>query len=207
MKEIFLLVEVLGVLAFAWSGYIEARRKEMDPVGAFTIAFITAFGGGTIRDVLLEQRPLVWVQHQAYPLMIFALAIVAYGLERHWRDSPMLQKMRSERAIVVPDALGMALFNAGGVALAWQLGNPPFVAIMMGVITSIFGGVLRDVFCNEIPLVFRRGTLYATCAFLGGGIYVVLMWCAVAASTALLACMVVTASFRLLAVKYGWRLP
>ena len=207
MKTLLLIVEVLGIIAFAWSGYIEARRKEMDPVGAFTVAFVTAFGGGTVRDVLLEQRPLIWVRHPEYPLMIFVLSLLAYAIERHSRVSPQQQRCFNQSAIVLPDALGMALFNAGGVALAWQLGNPIFVVLMMGVITSIAGGVLRDVLCNQIPLVFQRGTLYATCAFVGGGVYVLIAIFFGAGSTALLSSFLTSAGLRLLAVRYAWRLP
>jgi uncharacterized membrane protein YeiH len=161
-------IEVFGIIAFASSGFIEARRKRMDPIGIFTVAFITAFGGGTLRDILLDRRPLFWVQHQEYTLLIFALAIVVLPLSRRIRSSS------AERAIIFADALGLGLFSAVGASVAQEAQMPIFICVMMGVITAIFGGVLRDVICNEIPLVFRRGQLYATCAFIGCWVYLLL---------------------------------
>ncbi|MFP5390988.1 MAG: trimeric intracellular cation channel family protein [Gammaproteobacteria bacterium] len=154
-------IEILAILVSAFSGFIEARRKRMDPVGIFTVAFITAFGGGTLRDILLDQRPLFWVTHQEYAILIFVLALVA---------SPLIRTLRhvvSERMIVVADAIGLGLFSIAGVAAALDAHMPLFIASMMGVITGIFGGVLRDIVCNEVPMVFRDGKPYAICAFVG----------------------------------------
>lgn len=194
-------VEVLGVIAFAISGFIEARRKDMDAVGIFTVAFITAFGGGTLRDLLLDRRPLAWVEHQEYALLVFILALTLTPFMRHLRFA------LSERLIVVADALGLGLFSASGTSIALSMGMPPFVCVMMGVITGIFGGVLRDVICNEIPLVFRRGHLYATCSFAGCWIYFLLDYAAAPQSFSLIASIVVTVVIRLAAVRFDLRLP
>ena len=194
-------VEVVGVIAFAVSGFVEARQKKMDMVGVFTVAFITAFGGGTLRDILLDRRPLFWVENQAYPILIFALALLAYPFWRH------LQNLVAERAIVYADALGLGLFSVTGAALAEAEKMPMFVCVMMGVITGIFGGVLRDVLCNEIPLVFRRGHLYATCAFLGCWVYLLAHWAHFGASTALLLGIAVTFLLRVAAVRFNLTLP
>jgi len=199
------IVEVFGILAFAVSGFVEARRKHMDAVGVFTVAFITAFGGGTLRDLLLDRRPLFWVEHQEYTLLVFALAVAGTTLLRRVR-------MRvPDRFITIADALGLGLFSASGTALALQAGLPWFVCVMMGVITGIFGGVLRDMICNEIPLVFRRGQLYATCAFAGCWTYLLLRELApgVAASQefSLAASVLVTVGMRLAAMRYNLRLP
>lgn len=201
MSAVLQVVEVLGIVVFACSGLIEAHRKEMDPVGVFTVAFITAFGGGTLRDLLIDRRPLFWIEHQEYTLLVFALALAG---------SPFLKMMRgtvAERAIVVADALGLGLFSAGGASLARQSGLPVFVCAMMGVITGIFGGVLRDIICNEIPLVFRRGQLYATCAFAGCWIVLLLVRFGASQAAALGAGIAVTTAMRLLAVRYDLRLP
>ncbi|CAH0260834.1 hypothetical protein SRABI118_03214 [Massilia sp. Bi118] len=155
------VIEITAVLVGAFSGFIEARRKRMDLVGVFTVAFIAAFGGGTLRDILLDRRPLFWVQHQEYAILIFVLALVA---------SPLMKTLRhivSERLIVIADALGLGLFSVAGVSSALEAHMPIFIASMMGVITGIFGGVLRDIVCNEVPMVFRDGKPYAICAFLG----------------------------------------
>ena len=161
-------IEIMAILVGAFSGFIEARRKRMDLVGVFTVAFITAFGGGTLRDILLDRRPLFWVQHQEYAILIFVLALVA---------SPLMRTLRhvvSERMIVIADAVGLGLFSVAGVSSALDANMPLFIASMMGVITGIFGGVLRDIVCNEVPMVFRDGKPYAICAFIGNWIFLLM---------------------------------
>jgi uncharacterized membrane protein YeiH len=162
------LIEILAILVGAFSGFIEARSKRMDVVGVFTVAFITAFGGGTLRDILLDKRPLFWVTHQEYAILIFVLSLIA---------SPLIRTLRtivSERMVVIADALGLGLFSVAGVSQALESGMPLFIASMMGVITGIFGGVLRDIVCNEIPMVLRDGKPYAICAFLGCWVYLLM---------------------------------
>ena len=201
MTTLLQAVEVLGIVAFAFSGFVEARRKQMDMVGVFTVAFITAFGGGTLRDLLLDRRPLFWVEHQEYTLLVFVLALAAIPAVRHLRSGP------AEKAIVVADALGLGLFAAVGASVAADAHMPLFVSVMMGVITAIFGGVLRDVICNEIPLVFRRGQLYATCAFVGCWVYLIADMLHASQAVALGASIVVTTAMRLVAVRLDLKLP
>ncbi len=162
------LIEIMAILVGAFSGFVEARSKKMDVVGVFTVAFITAFGGGTLRDILLDQRPLFWVAHQEYAILIFVMALIASPLIR------TLRRIVSERLIVVADALGLGLFSIAGVAAALTAGMPIFIASMMGVITGTFGGVLRDIVCNEIPMVLRDGRPYAICAFAGCWVYLLM---------------------------------
>ncbi|GAB3400131.1 trimeric intracellular cation channel family protein [Massilia agilis] len=161
-------IEIMAILVGAFSGFIEARRKRMDLVGVFTVAFITAFGGGTLRDILLDKRPLFWVIHQEYAILIFVLALVATPLMR------TLRHILSERLIVIADAIGLGLFSVAGVSSALDAHMPLFIASMMGVITGIFGGVLRDIVCNEVPMVFRDGKPYAICAFLGNWLFLLM---------------------------------
>ncbi len=201
MNSMLHTIEVAGILAFASSGFIEARRKRMDVVGVFTVAFITAFGGGTLRDLLLDRRPLFWVENQEYPIIIFVMSLVAI---------PFMRKLRNtvtENAIVVADALGLGLFSVTGASLALEVGMPMFICVMMGVITGIFGGVLRDIICNEIPLVFRRSHLYATCAFAGCWMYLILNWLEVAEVVALGFGVAICFALRMLAVCFDWKLP
>lgn len=195
------VIEFLGILAFAFSGFVEARRKDMDLVGVFTVAFITAFGGGTLRDLLLDRRPLFWVEHQEYALLVFILALVISPFMRHLRFT------FSEKLLVTADALGLGLFSVAGASLAQDAGMPLFVSVMMGVITGIFGGVLRDVICNEIPMVFRRGQLYATCAFLGCWSYLLMDRVHVPEVISLSAGILITVVIRLVAVRFNLRLP
>ncbi|WP_460842728.1 trimeric intracellular cation channel family protein [Noviherbaspirillum agri] len=201
MSTLLQVIEVMGIVAFAFSGFVEARRKDMDLVGVFTVAFITAFGGGTLRDLLLDRRPLFWVEHQEYSLLVFGLTLVISPFARH------LQFSFSERLIVVADALGLGLFSAVGASLAQDFGMPIFVAAMMGVITGIFGGVLRDVLCNEIPLVFRRGHLYATCSFIGCWTYLLLNQFGAPEVVSLFSSIFMTVALRLAAVRFNLRLP
>lgn len=162
------VIEIVAILVGAFSGFVEARRKRMDVVGVFTVAFIAAFGGGTLRDILLDKRPLFWVIHQEYAILIFVLALVATPLIR------TLRQIVSERLIVIADAVGLGLFSVAGVSSALDAHMPLFIASMMGVITGIFGGVMRDIVCNEVPMVFRDGKPYAICAFLGNWMFLLL---------------------------------
>lgn len=200
-SKLLQIIEILGILAFAFSGFLEARRKDMDLVGVFTVAFITAFGGGTLRDLLLDRRPLFWVEHQEYTLLVFVLALIVSPFLRHLRFA------FSEKILVAADAFGLGLFSVLGASLALQTGMPLFVSVMMGVITGIFGGVLRDVICNEIPMVFRRGQLYATCAFVGCWCYLLLDRVQVAEIVSLTVSILLTVTLRLVAVRFNLRLP
>lgn len=194
------LIEIIAILVGAFSGFVEARRKRMDLVGVFTVAFITAFGGGTLRDILLDKRPLFWVAHQEYAILIFVLALLAAPLIRH------LRQIVSERLIVVADAIGLGLFAIAGVAEAQRAGMPIFIASMMGVITGIFGGVLRDIVCNEVPMVFRDGKPYAICAFIGSWMYLVQRYFGVAHDTALWTSATLITGLRLVTWKIDFRI-
>ncbi|MES2015880.1 MAG: trimeric intracellular cation channel family protein [Pseudomonadota bacterium] len=193
-------IEILAILVGAFSGFIEARRKRMDLVGVFTVAFITAFGGGTLRDILLDRRPLFWVTHQEYAILIFILALVAAPAIR------TLRQVVSERMIVIADAIGLGLFSIAGVAAALDANMPIFIASMMGVITGIFGGVLRDIVCNEVPMVFRDGKPYAICAFIGSWGFLIMKKFGVDPDFALWSSAMVIMSLRLITWKFDMRL-
>jgi uncharacterized membrane protein YeiH len=194
------LIEIMAILIGAFSGFIEARRKRMDLVGVFTVAFITAFGGGTLRDILLDKRPLFWVAHQEYAIAIFVLALIAAPLIR------TLRQIVSERLIVGADAIGLGLFAVAGVAEAQRAGMPIFIASMMGVITGIFGGVLRDIVCNEVPMVLRDGKPYAICAFIGCWLYLLERHFGVAHDFALWTSATLITALRLLTWKFDMRI-
>jgi len=195
------VIEIVAILVGAFSGFVEARRKRMDLVGVFTVAFITAFGGGTLRDILLDRRPLFWVMHQEYAILIFVLALIASPLMR------TLRQILSERLIVIADAIGLGLFAVAGVSQAQAAGMPLFIASMMGVITGIFGGVLRDIVCNEVPMVFRDGKPYAICAFFGCWMYIGLQYTDVADDVALWASAASITVMRLVTWKFDFHLP
>jgi uncharacterized membrane protein YeiH len=195
------VIEAAATIAFALSGLLEAARKRLDAVGVCVVAGLAAFGGGTLRDVLLDRRPFFWVEHAAWLWALLALCIGAmlFLRARHFA--------LTERAMLWPDALGLGLFTASGAQIALGAGMPAIVAVLMGMVTAVFGGVLRDIVCNEIPSAFRDHRPYAVCSFFGG--WVLVSAHALGAPQGVgLACAAATASaLRLLALVTGFTLP
>jgi uncharacterized membrane protein YeiH len=157
------LLSLLGVAFFAASGTLAAGRKSLDLIGVFVIAAVTAIGGGTIRDVLLGRYPIFWIRE---PLNLAAIVVgtlltLAYV---RFRTPP-------HRLLLVADALGLALFSILGAQIAEREGLAVSVVVLMGVITGVAGGIVRDVLTAEVPLVMRRGHLYATAAIAGLAVY------------------------------------
>jgi uncharacterized membrane protein YeiH len=201
LSWITLAVEAAATLAFAISGLLEAARKRLDPVGVCIVAGLAAFGGGTLRDILLDRRPFFWVEHSGWLWVLLGGCAVAMV----WMKARHV--VLTSRAMQWPDALGLGLFSAGGTELALAQGMPAIVAVLMGVITAAFGGVLRDVFCNEIPRAFADHQPYAVCAFAGGWVLVGLHGLALPEGTALLAAALVAFGLRAAAMVWDWRLP
>ncbi|MCC6259972.1 MAG: trimeric intracellular cation channel family protein [Anaerolineales bacterium] len=167
MDNILLILTYLAVSAYAISGALEARKYQMDVVGATAIAFVAAFGGGTLRDLLLGRTPIFWITDPFLSIVTFALALISF----YWLDLP------SNRWLYVPDAIGLGVFSILGASYAMQIGASAIVTVLMGVITGSFGGVLRDLLCNQMPNLFRQKTeLYATCSFIGTWIFVICTW-------------------------------
>lgn len=196
-----LLVESAATLAFAISGLLAAANKRLDAVGVCIVAGVTAFGGGTLRDVLLDRRPFYWVDHAAWLWGLLALCVAAMLVlrARHFAVT--------RRALLWPDALGLGLFTANGAQLALDQGLPAVVCVLMGVITSVFGGVLRDVLCNEVPAAFSDHQPYAVCSFAGGWVLLGAHMAGWPLPVALALTTVVTAALRLLAVRLRIGLP
>lgn len=194
-------VEIAATLAFAISGLLAAANKRLDAVGVCIIAGVTAFGGGTLRDVLLDRRPFFWVERSEWlwGLLLLCVASMLLLRARHFEVT--------RRALLWPDALGLGLFTANGAQIALDQGLPAVVCVLMGVITAVFGGVLRDVLCNDVPAAFSDHRPYAVCSFVGGWALVGAhaldwpVWAALVAATAL------TASLRLGAVWFDVALP
>ncbi|KAB8141289.1 trimeric intracellular cation channel family protein [Chloroflexia bacterium SDU3-3] len=195
-------IEIVGTLAFAWSGIIEARKKQMDLVGLYSVAMITAIGGGTVRDILIDQYPLFWIAQPEYPMMIFILCLVAALFRQRSFSRPWAQ-----RGVLILDALGVGLFTATGCYRAYQAGTGVFVAILMGVVTCVFGGVVRDIICNEVPVVFQRSELYATCSFIGGALYMGVILLGGDPMAATLGCILTVTALRIAAMRYRLTLP
>ena len=201
LEPLLTVIEVAATVVFAISGLIEALRKRMDVVGVFAVAFVTAFGGGTLRDVLLDRRPFFWVEHAWYIWVVFGLCAAAMLTMRARHFHP------TERAMQWPDALGLGLFAASGTQIALTAGMPALVAALMGVITSVFGGVLRDIVCNQIPTAFSDHRPYALCAFAGGWVVVGVQRAELGASAALAAGALVTIVLRVAGMVWNWQLP
>ena len=200
LQTFMIALEAIGVLAFALSGIIEAARKHFDLVGVVMIGFIAAFGGGTLRDVLLDRRPFFWVEQEFW---LWALIAVGVAL-------PFFFKARhielTEKAMLIPDAFGLGIFAAGGTHIALQLNTTPLIAVLMGVITAVVGGILRDVLVNEVPRAFNDHQPYAVIAFAGGWLVVLLSFIGTPESLDVLLAAVLMIVLRLSAVKFGWEL-
>ena len=190
------LIEFLAVISGAIFGVLLARRKEMDFVGVLSVACMTAFGGGTVRDVLLDRHPLFWISNPHYPMLVFSVAIVASLV-------PQIPAWFT-RFLDIPDAFGLALFSAVGTDYALQASVAPFVAVIFGVITGTFGGVIGDIVCNEVPSLFRPSTpLYATCAFAGGWVLIGCKWLQLPDEVALWISTGCVVAMRLVALRYN----
>lgn len=201
IHSIQLIIEIVATFAFALSGLIAGIRKQMDLVGLCIVSGVSAFGGGTLRDILLDRRPFFWVSHSDWLWILMATCLLAmfFMRERHIR--------LTEKAIQLPDALGLGLFTALGTQIALELGMPAIVAALMGMMTAVFGGVLRDICCNEIPKAFNDHQPYAILAFLGGWLLIGLSKFSLPEWLILFVAASITTALRGLAVQFKWHLP
>jgi len=202
MNTLIRTIEVIGIIAFALTGIYEARKKGMDIIGVYAVAMITAFGGGSLRDVILNRHPLFWIEHYGYTVLLLGLSIVTVLVIHNF-----FAMNKFVKAVLVLDALGLGLFSASGASVANQLGNYWFISALLGVTTGVFGGVMRDIICNEIPHVFTRTELYATCAFAGACSYLVIYATMSNEVAAVITCIAITFVLRMLAIRYKIRLP
>lgn len=190
-------LDLFGVFVFALSGALAADRRGMDLFGFVAIALLPAIGGGTVRDMVLD-APVFWVQEPVYLWLIVLAGLLTFFA------APLIQRV--ERSLLWADAVGLSIFCVTGAAKALQLTGSATVAVAMGVVTAVLGGIIRDVVCNEIPLVLRQD-IYATAAFAGAAAYVALAGLGIGAEWCLWAgaglCFLVRAS----AIVWGWSLP
>ncbi len=195
---IFQLLDILGTMAFAISGVLTAFHKKLDPFGVFIIAFVTAVGGGTLRDVLIGQTPVMWMQNILYVYMI----ILGFFLALIFRKK--LDRLR--KSLFLFDTIGLGVFTLIGLEKGIAIGLHPVICIALGTITACFGGVIRDILCNEIPIIFRR-EIYATICIIGGLVFFGLKFFEFNKEVIHLVTSSVIISIRLLAVNYKWYLP
>lgn len=192
------LFDFLGVAVFAISGALAAGRKRLDLLGVIVIAMVTAIGGGTLRDVLLDRHPVFWMARPLYLYVIIAAALFTVVYSRYLRPP--------ERGLAVADAFGLALFTISGTQIAESLGSAGTVALVMGVLTGVAGGVVRDVLCAEIPIILRPGRIYATAA-IGGGVLYLLLAGVIGRPAAALLGMGCIVALRLAAIVWNLSLP
>jgi len=188
------LLTLLGVAFFAVSGALRAGEKGMDFFGVLVIAAITATGGGTLRDVLLGIQPVFWIKDTGFLLVSFAAAMITVLYAR-------LRKPPSS-SLLVADAFGLAVATVFGAQAAAQAGAPPLIVIVMGVITGVAGGILRDVLCAEVPLILRK-EIYATASLAGAVAYVLLSELAQAHPAITIVPMAIVFAVRLAAIRFG----
>lgn len=186
-----------GVAAQAAAGVLDAGRKPFDLFGMVVVALAASLGGGSLRDLLLD-RTVFWIADQSYLIAAVVAGLATFALVRFVR--------LPARLFLLPDAIGLALFTVSGTQAALALGAPWLVASLMGVITGVFGGIVRDVLCNEVPLVFTA-ELYATASWAGAVLLIGLIDAGVSPGWAALAAGSLVLAIRLGAIRYKWRLP
>lgn len=195
--SLYLVIDILGTVAFAISGVLTAMYKRLDLFGIFIIAFVTSVGGGTLRDLLLNVN-IVWMHNMTYVYVIFSSAVFAILFRNK------LNYFR--RTLFLFDTIGIALFTIVGIEKGVQLGLHPIICISLGTISACFGGVIRDILCNEIPIIFRK-EIYATACILGGIFYFLLELTPLDPNWVVIISGSVVISMRLLAVKFKLSLP
>ena len=199
MERLFYLSDLFGVAVFAITGALMAGRKSMDLFGVLVIAVITALGGGTLRDVILGNHPVSWIRNDTY-ILVASLAAVGTVL---W---VRLTRPINETGLLLADAFGLAVFTVYGTEVALQHNLQPGTAVIMGVITGVGGGVLRDIICNEVPLIFQK-EIYAIACIAGSLVFLALRELALPGWLVSMAAMQVVLLIRLAAIRWKLSLP
>lgn len=194
----FYTIDILGTIAFSISGVLIALSKKMDAFGILIIAFVTAVGGGTLRDVLIGETPVSWMKDMTYVYTILISTIFAIILRSK------LDYLRT--SLFLFDAIGIGLYTVVGVEKGISVGLHPIICIALGTISACFGGVIRDILCNEIPVIFRK-EVYATACILGGVTYFLIKKLPIETNIVFIISGVVVIIIRLLAVKFQIKLP
>lgn len=197
MINISSVIEISGTVAFTISGAFSAMQKRLDVFGVLIISFVTAIGGGTIRDVLIGYTPVTWMRDYQTPLIILATGVATIFFKKYIKTF--------KTTLFLFDALGLGLFTIIGIQKGINAGLNPGVCIALGTITGCFGGVLRDTLLNNIPLIFQK-EIYATACIIGGTVYMLLVSHLDTDVVEILAVTIVCA-VRIVAVKYKLSLP
>lgn len=193
------LLDYAAVLVFALTGALVASRAQLDIVGFAFVACLTALGGGTLRDLLLDRNPVFWIGDPNYILLASGAAVAVF-FTAHLVESRL-------RLVVWLDSFALAVAVAAGTGAALSLGSPPVITVLMGMTTGTMGGLMRDVVCNEVPLVLKQGELYITCAMAGAVSATAAIWLGMEVRFALLLCAAVCWGLRAGSITFGWHLP
>ena len=198
MVNISAIIEISGTVAFAISGAFSAMQKRLDVFGVLIMGFVTAIGGGTIRDVLIGDIPVAWMRDYETPSIILATVVATIIFRNYLKHLKI--------ALLLFDALGLGLFTVIGMQKGVSIGLNPGICIALGTITGCFGGVVRDILLNEIPLLFHKKEIYATACIIGGVIYFLLLKVLDVNIVKVIA-VVLISGIRIISVKRNWSLP
>lgn len=196
--SIFNILDLLGTIAFAISGALAAMNRRLDLFGIFIIAFVTAIGGGTLRDILIGETPVMWMENTSYIYFIGAVTILTILFRN--------KIYHLKKSLFLFDTIGLGVFTITGVETGIRHDLDPIVCIALGAMTGTFGGVLRDILCNEIPVIFRR-EIYATASITGGLAFVVLYSMGMPLDFIYVITSLAIILIRLIVVKYEIALP
>jgi uncharacterized membrane protein YeiH len=193
------LLDYASVFVFALTGALVASRAQLDIVGFAFVACLTAVGGGTVRDLLLDRHPVFWVAEPVLILLAVAAAVLVF-FSAHRVESRMSW-------VIWLDSFALAVAVPAGTGAAMSLGHPPVIVVLMGMATGSLGGLMRDVVCNEVPLVLKQGELYITCAMAGAIVAVAASSAGLPQQHALIGCAAVCWALRAGSIAFGWHLP
>jgi len=196
--EILYVLDIMGTIAFAISGALVAMNKKFDPFGVFIIAFVTAVGGGTLRDVLIGRQPVIWMQNPSYVYAIIAAVIITVIFRKNLR---ILSK-----SLFLFDTIGLGIFTIIGTEIGIKANFHPLISISLGTMSAAFGGVIRDILCNEIPVIFRK-EIYATACIFGAITFIILNKLNLDATIVYTSTTLIVIIIRLVAVKFHLSLP
>ena len=194
----FQIIDILGTIAFAISGVLVALNKKMDPFGVLIIAFVTAVGGGTLRDVMIGIEPVSWIKNMTYVYVIIGATVFAVVLRNK------INYLRT--SLFLFDTIGIGLYTVVGIETGLKAVLHPVICIALGTMTACFGGVIRDILCNEIPVIFRK-EIYATACIIGGLTYFLLRKFMADTNLIFVIAIIVVIVIRLIAVKFKISLP
>ncbi len=195
---VFYILDIMGTVAFAISGASVAMNKKMDPFGVFIIAFVTAVGGGTLRDTLIGRQPVIWMTDISYIFLIGLSVIVAILFRQRLK--------RFNKSLFLFDSIGLGIFTITGTEIGINANFHPIISIALATMTASFGGVIRDILCNEIPVLFRK-EIYATACIFGSIAFIILHHLNIDKTIVYISTTFIVIAIRLVAVKYKLTLP